>query len=105
MDGRGRGGLDRGLPARRRDHAGRRRADAAQAPPWWAAEVTGHDRRAADLAVLTLRPERTLPFAAGQHVTVQTARWPRVWRPYSIANAPRPDGTLRLHVRRSRAAG
>ncbi|MFB4311365.1 globin domain-containing protein [Actinomadura sp. GTD37] len=73
--------------------------DAAQAPPWWAAEVTGHDRRAPDLAVLTLRPERPLPYAAGQHVGVQTARWPREWRPYSIANAPRPDGTLRLHVR------
>ncbi|MFA1550366.1 globin domain-containing protein [Actinomadura chokoriensis] len=73
--------------------------DAAQAPPWWAAEVTGHDRRAPDLAVVTLRPERPLPFAPGQHVGVQTARWPRVWRRYSIANAPRPDGTLRLHVR------
>ncbi|TDD63167.1 flavohemoprotein [Actinomadura darangshiensis] len=73
--------------------------DAADAPPWWVAEVVEHDRRAPDLATLTLRPERPLPFAPGQHVTVQTARWPRVWRPYSIANAPRPDGMLRLHVR------
>ncbi|MFA1544155.1 globin domain-containing protein [Actinomadura monticuli] len=73
--------------------------DAAQAPPWWAAEVTAHDRRAPDLAVVTLRPERPLPFSAGQHLSVQTARWPRMWRRYSIANAPRPDGTLRLHVR------
>ncbi|MER7544379.1 globin domain-containing protein [Spirillospora sp. NPDC127506] len=79
--------------------AGAAELDAEHAPPWWAAEVTAHDRRAPDLAVLTLRPERPLPFAAGQHVGVQTARWPRVWRPYSIANAPRPDGTLRLHVR------
>ncbi|MDL4776436.1 globin domain-containing protein [Actinomadura xylanilytica] len=73
--------------------------DAERAPPWWVAEVVGHDRRAHDLAVLTLRPGCPLPFVAGQHVTVQTSRWPRVWRPYSIANAPRPDGTLRLHVR------
>lgn len=73
--------------------------DAEHAPAWWAAEVTGHDRRAPDLAVLTLRPERPLPYSAGQHVTVQSARWPRMWRPYSIANAPRPDGTLSLHVR------
>ncbi|RFS82428.1 flavohemoprotein [Actinomadura spongiicola] len=80
------------------------RADAADAPPWWVAEVTGHDRRAADLAVLTLTPERPLPFLPGQHVTVQTPRWPRVWRSYWIANAPRPDGTLRLHVR-ARPAG
>ncbi|MFC4053836.1 globin domain-containing protein [Actinomadura syzygii] len=73
--------------------------DAETAPPWWVAEVAAHDRRDHDLAVLTLRPERPLPFRAGQHVTVQTARWPRVWRPYSVANAPRVDGTLRLHVR------
>ncbi|MEU8801954.1 globin domain-containing protein [Spirillospora sp. NPDC048819] len=78
--------------------------DASDHPPWWIAEVTGHDRRDHDLAVLELRPERPLPFLPGQHVSVQTARWPRVWRPYSIANAPRPDGTIRLHVR-ARPAG
>lgn len=73
--------------------------DSASAPPWWVAEVVGHERRAADLAVLSLRPSQPLAFTAGQYVTVQTARWPRVWRPYSIANAPRSDGVLRLHVR------
>ncbi|MQY09111.1 globin domain-containing protein [Actinomadura macrotermitis] len=73
--------------------------DAEQNPPWWVAEVVDHDRRGPDLAVLTLRPGRPLPFAAGQYVTVQTARWPRVWRPYSVANAPRADGLLRLQVR------
>ena len=30
---------------------------------------------------------------------VQVPRWPRVWRPYSIANAPRADGLIHLHVR------
>ncbi|MFI0408715.1 globin domain-containing protein [Actinomadura sp. 3N508] len=78
--------------------------DAADAPPWWLAEVAAHDRRAGDLAVLTLRPERPLPFLPGQRVSVQTPRWPRVWRPYWIANAPRSDGMLRLHVR-ARPAG
>lgn len=73
--------------------------DASISPPWWVAEVVDHDRRSADLAVLTLRPARPLPFVPGQYVTVQAARWPRVWRPYSIANAPRSDGMLRLHVR------
>ncbi|MFC7586713.1 globin domain-containing protein [Nonomuraea antimicrobica] len=42
---------------------------------------------------------RSLPYLPGQYVTVQTARWPRVWRTYSVANAPRPDNTIRLHVR------
>ncbi|GAA4155656.1 globin domain-containing protein [Actinomadura keratinilytica] len=73
--------------------------DAAAAPPWWVAEVVDHHRPTPDLAVVTLRPDRRLDFTAGQHVPVQTARWPRVWRRYSIANAPRPDGTLSLHVR------
>ncbi|WP_119730365.1 globin domain-containing protein [Thermomonospora amylolytica] len=74
-------------------------ADAARTPPWWLGEVVGHERRRHDIAVLTVRPGQPLPYAAGQHVTVQTSRWPRVWRPYSVANAPRPDGALTLHVR------
>ncbi|WP_018656184.1 globin domain-containing protein [Actinomadura flavalba] len=71
----------------------------ADTPPWWVAEVTAHDRRAHDLAVLTLRPGQPVPFTPGQYVTVQCARWPRVWRPFSVANAPRADGSLELHVR------
>lgn len=74
-------------------------ADAARMPPWWLGEVIGHERRRHDIAVLTVRPSQPLPYAAGQYVTVQTARWPRVWRPYSVANAPRSDGLLTLHVR------
>jgi NAD(P)H-flavin reductase/hemoglobin-like flavoprotein len=75
-------------------------ADAASgAPPWWVAEVIDHELRTPDIAVLTLRPAQPLPYAAGQHVSVQVSRWPRIWRSYSIANAPRGDGTLRLHIR------
>ncbi|MCO6003450.1 globin domain-containing protein [Actinoallomurus purpureus] len=73
--------------------------DAAQAPPWWIGEVVEHDRRTPDIAVLTVRPSEALSYQAGQYVTVQTSRWPRVWRPYSIANAPGDDGLLRFHVR------
>jgi NAD(P)H-flavin reductase/hemoglobin-like flavoprotein len=72
---------------------------AAGEPAWWLAEVVEHDRRRPDLAVLTLRPDQPLPYRAGQHVSVQVPRWPRVWREYSVANAPAPDGLLRLHVR------
>jgi len=72
---------------------------AAGEPAWWLAEVVEHDRRRPDLAVLALRPDPPLPYLAGQHVSVQVPRWPRVWREYSIANAPAPDGLLRLHVR------
>lgn len=68
-------------------------------PAWWSAEVTGHELRTPDIAVITLRTAERLPYLPGQYVNVQTARWPRVWRPFSIANAPREDNTVRLHVR------
>jgi len=73
--------------------------DAARNPASWTAEVVRVDHRADDIAVLTLAPDQPLPFRAGQHLTVQTPRWPRVWRPYSIACMPRDDGLLALHVK------
>ncbi|GAA0427599.1 globin domain-containing protein [Acrocarpospora corrugata] len=74
-------------------------ADAGVSPAWWLAEVIDHELRAPDIAVLTLRPGQRLDFTPGQYVSVQTARWPRVWRTFSIANAPRADNTIKLHVR------
>jgi NAD(P)H-flavin reductase/hemoglobin-like flavoprotein len=74
-------------------------ADARHTPSWWLAEVVGHQRRLADLAVITLRPDQPFGYLPGQYLTVQSARWPRQWRSYSIANSPRDDGTLTLHVR------
>lgn len=73
--------------------------DASGEPAWWLAEVAGHQRRQPGLAVVTLRPDQPLAYQAGQHVSVQVPRWPRVWREYSVANAPAADGLLRLHVR------
>ena len=73
--------------------------DAARAPAWWTAEVTAHEQRTPQVAVLTVRPGEPFPYLPGQHLSVQTPRWPRLWRRYSIANAPRADGSLTLHVR------
>jgi len=73
--------------------------DAARGPAVWTAEVVTVDHPADNIAVLTIAPDQPLPFAAGQHLTVQTPRWPRVWRPYSIACMPRDDGLLTLHVK------
>jgi NAD(P)H-flavin reductase/hemoglobin-like flavoprotein len=74
-------------------------ADARDYPAWWVGEIVEHDRRGEDVAVLTIAPDRPLPYRAGQYVPVQVPRWPREWRPYSIANAPRADGLISLHVR------
>ena len=77
------------------DAAGRAGAD----PPWWTGQVIGHELRAPDVAVLTLRLDQPMRYLPGQHVMLETPRRPRLWRPYSIANAPRPDGTIDLHVK------
>jgi NAD(P)H-flavin reductase/hemoglobin-like flavoprotein len=74
-------------------------ADAKTSPPWWIAEIVSHELRAPGVAVIRLRPSEPLPYQAGQYVPVQVTRWPRAWRPYSIASAPRPGGLIELHVR------
>ncbi len=83
--------------------AGADAAAEAGEPAWWDADVVRHERYDDDLAVLTLRPRRPLPYLPGQYVSVSSLRVPRVWRTYSLADAPRPDGTVELHV--SRVAG
>src|ERR1700728_670155 len=75
------------------------RQDAAHQPPWWLGEVVQHDRRSQDLAILTIRPDQPLQYTPGQYLAVQVPRWPRVWRNFSIANAPRENGLIDLHVR------
>jgi NAD(P)H-flavin reductase/hemoglobin-like flavoprotein len=68
-------------------------------PAWWDAEVVAHERRTADIAVLTVRPAHELRYRAGQSVAVESHLRPRVWRYLSPANAPRLDGTIDFHVR------
>ncbi|HUK68718.1 MAG TPA: globin domain-containing protein [Streptosporangiaceae bacterium] len=72
---------------------------AADTPPWWRAEVVQHDRRRRNLAIVTVQPDSAVPYQAGQHLSVQTPRWHRVWRRYSVANAPREDGRIQFHIR------
>jgi NAD(P)H-flavin reductase/hemoglobin-like flavoprotein len=73
--------------------------DSAVAPAYWTAEVVHNEQRQPGIAVLTVAPDQPLPYRAGQHVTVQTPRWPRVWRAYSVASRPREDGLMTFHVR------
>jgi NAD(P)H-flavin reductase/hemoglobin-like flavoprotein len=71
----------------------------AYAPPWWEAEVVSHELRTSDIAVITVRPDQPYPFRAGQYTSLETPWWPRVWRHYSFASAPRTDGLLAFHVK------
>ena len=72
---------------------------ASEEPAYWDAEVVSHERRSSDLAVLRVRTAPPLPYEPGQSITVQTDLRPRLWRTYSVANAPTGDGVLELHVR------
>jgi NAD(P)H-flavin reductase len=75
--------------------------DARDEPAWRLGEVVSHERRCPDLAVLRIQPDSAQPlrYLPGQYISLQVTQWPRIWRKYSIANAPRPDGSLDLHVR------
>ncbi|MCX4744382.1 FAD-binding oxidoreductase [Kitasatospora sp. NBC_01287] len=79
------------------DHAAR--ADAAVRPAAWEARITAHRGLGDGLAELTVQPDQPYPFVGGQYVSLTTPWWPKIWRYYSPANAPRPDGTLTFHVR------
>jgi NAD(P)H-flavin reductase len=78
---------------------------AAYQPITWTAVVIGHERRRSDLAVLRLRPYLPMPFRPGQFTRIEVPELPGVWRPYSLAGAPRVDNVLELHVRAKGDAG
>lgn len=83
--------------------AARTMIDAAAAadhtPAFWNAEVVSVDRRAHDIAVIHVQPDQPYPYEPGQYASVECIHVPRVWRQYSMANAPRRDGQLEFHVR------
>ncbi|MEU8580389.1 globin domain-containing protein [Streptomyces abikoensis] len=73
--------------------------DERSSPPWWQAEIVGHEPRTPDVAIVTVRPDQPYPFLAGQYASVETPWWPRVWRHYSFSCAPREDGLLSFHIK------
>lgn len=74
-------------------------ADEKDRPAWWNGTVISIERRAFDIAVLLVRTEPHVDYLPGQSVAIETPTRPRLWRYYSMANAPRPDGLLEFHVR------
>ena len=73
--------------------------EGADQPAWWEADVVGHQTRAIDVAVLQVRPRARYDYLAGQSVSLESDIRPRLWRYYSPANAPRPDGLMEIHVK------
>src|SRR5207253_2540534 len=73
--------------------------EAADQPAWWDADVVAHERRTFDVAVLKIRPRAEFDYIPGQSISLESNLRPRLWRYYSPATAPRPDGVLELHVK------
>ena len=73
--------------------------EASSQPAWWEAEVVAHERRTIDIAVLRLLPRTPLNYQPGQSISLETDLRPRLWRYYSLATAPRPDGLLEIHAK------
>jgi NAD(P)H-flavin reductase/hemoglobin-like flavoprotein len=78
---------------------GAARDDEQRHPPYWTGTVVAQERKAFDVTVLVVRTDPRLEYLPGQSVAVQSPRRPRLWRYYSIANAPRADGLVEFHVR------
>ncbi|SDX25601.1 NAD(P)H-flavin reductase [Amycolatopsis xylanica] len=77
----------------------REAAAADTGPAWWPATVLENRKLNRDLSIIRVRPDKPLPYLAGNHISVQVPQRPRMWRYLSPANAPRDDGTLEFHVR------
>jgi NAD(P)H-flavin reductase/hemoglobin-like flavoprotein len=74
-------------------------AQAERGPATWLGRVVEHERIGWDLAKITIQPDEPIPYRAGQYVSVETPRRPRLWRYLSPANAPRSDGAMEFQVR------
>jgi len=74
-------------------------ADEQLQPPWWRGTVVAHEPRSFDISVLLVLPEPRLDYLPGQSVAIESPSRPRLWRYYSMANAPRQDGLLEFHIR------
>jgi len=68
-------------------------------PSWWRGTVVAHERRTFDVSVLFVRPEPRMDYLPGQSVAIESPSRPKLWRYYSMANAPRRDGLLEFHIR------
>jgi NAD(P)H-flavin reductase len=76
-----------------------RAAEQDPGPASWLATVINHRRLSLDVAVVTVQTGAPIPYRAGQYLSVETPRRPRLWRYFSPANAPREDGVIEFQVR------
>jgi NAD(P)H-flavin reductase/hemoglobin-like flavoprotein len=75
------------------------RDDEAKHPAFWEGTVVAHELRRFDIATFRVVTSEPLNYLPGQSVSMESEARPRIWRLYSMANAPRDDQTIDFHVR------
>lgn len=83
----------------------------SQAPPYWEAEVVGHELLADDVARIEVQvlqdPDRPGPYCynAGQYASLELASAPRVWRDFSFASMDLGESRITFHIQAGRSGG
>ncbi|WSS53741.1 globin domain-containing protein [Streptomyces sp. NBC_01180] len=77
--------------------------NAQHSPAAWNAQVIGHVRHQNGIAEITVLPDQPYTYTAGQYLSLESPWWPREWRHYSPAHAPRADSALTFHIRAVRS--
>jgi hemoglobin-like flavoprotein len=58
----------------------REAAESERGPAWWPATVLACDKVTPDVAIIRVQPLGTVPFRAGDHLSVETPQRLRMWR-------------------------
>jgi len=80
-------------------------------PPYWEAEVVGHEFVAAGIAQITLRlrqdPARPgrYGFRAGQYAALETANLVRTWRDFSFSGVPKAVDEVEFQIQAGKPGG
>ena len=74
-------------------------ADRTDGPATYVGRVLEVQRRTRDIAVIRVHCPEPIPFTVGQHIPIRSPLAPGIWRDYSPALPPNPEGLLEFHVR------
>ena len=75
------------------------KAERTDGPATYVGRVLEVQRRTRDIAVIRVHCPEPIPFTVGQHIPIRSPLAPGIWRDYSPALPPNPEGLLEFHVR------
>ncbi|MFC3850566.1 FAD-binding oxidoreductase [Corynebacterium hansenii] len=74
-------------------------AERAEGPATYTGRVLEVQRRTRHIAVIRVHCPDPIPFTVGQHIPIRSPLAPGIWRDYSPALPPNPEGLLEFHIR------